>query len=162
MTNSIKSFKDLMSLIPTSVSIVTCLDERQIFGCTISSLVSLDVGINSAKILFVLKKESLIGSKITKNKYFSINVLTNTQQKYAEYYSKERKPDQVDDNKWQIENAKYALLLNSKVIFKCELHELIDTYPANIFVGKVIDAKPGLEEKPLIYSSRKFHETKEY
>ena len=84
MTNSIKSFKDLMSLIPTSVSVVACLDERQVFGCTISSLVSLDVGLDSAKILFVLKKESLIGSKIIKNKYFSINVLTNTQKKYAE------------------------------------------------------------------------------
>jgi flavin reductase (DIM6/NTAB) family NADH-FMN oxidoreductase RutF len=109
----------------------------------------------------VLKKESLIGSEISKNKYFPINVLTNTQQKYAEYYSREREPDQVDDNNWQIENAKYAFLLNSKVIFKCELHELIDTYPTNIFVRKVIDAKSGLEDKPLIYSSRKYHETKE-
>lgn len=161
MNKSIKSFKDLMSLIPTSVSVVACLDQGQIFGCTISSLVSLDVGDDSAKILFVLKKESLIGSEISKTKFFSINVLTNTQQKYAEYYSRAREPDQFDGHKWQIENAKYALLLNSKVFFKCELHELIDTYPANIFVGKVIDAKPGLEEEPLIYSSRKFHQTKE-
>ena len=161
MTNSIKSFKDLMSLIPTSVSIVTCIDERQVFGCTISSLVSLDVGIDSAKILFVLKKESLIGTEISKNKYFSINVLTNTQQKYAEYYSREREPDEINYSKWQIENAKYALLLNSIVIFKCELYELIDTYPANIFVGKVIDANLGSEVKPLIYSSRKYHEIKE-
>lgn len=160
MTNSIKSFKDLMSLIPTSVSVVTCLAERQVFGCTISSLVSLDVAIDSAKILFVLKKKSLIGSEISKNRFFSINVLTNTQQKYAEYYSRERESDQVDDNRWQIEDAKYALLLNSIVIFKCELHEVIDIYPANIFVGKVIDAKPGLEEMPLIYSSRKYHELK--
>ena len=161
MTNSIKSFKDLMSLIPTSVSVVACLDERQVFGCTISSLVSLDVGLDSAKILFVLKKESLIGAKIIKNKYFSINVLTNTQKKYAEYYSREREPDQIDDNKWQIENARHATFLDSRVIFKCELYELFDTYPANIFVGKVIDAKPGLEEKPLIYSSRKFREIKD-
>ena len=161
MTNSIKSFTDLMSLIPTCVSVVTCLDERQVFGCTISSLVSLDVGLNSAKILFVLKKESLIGAKIIKNKYFSINVLTNTQKKYAEYYSREREPDQIDDNKWQIENTRHATFLKSRVIFECELYELIDTYPANIFVGKVIDAKPGFEEKPLIYSSRKFREIKD-
>lgn len=161
MTNTTKSFKDLMSLIPTNVSVVACLDEKQIFGCTISSLVSLDVEIDSAKILFVLKKESLIGSKICKNKYFSINVLTNTQQKYAEYYSREREPDQVNDIRWHIENAKYAVLSNSKVIFQCEMNELIDSYPANIFVGKVIDAKPWSEEKPLIYSSRKFHEIKE-
>lgn len=157
MNNSIQSFKDLMSLVPTSVSVVACLNERRVFGCTISSLVSLDVGDDSAKILFVLRKESLIGSEIIINKFFSINVLTNTQQKLAEHYSRDREPDQVDDSKWQIQNAKHALLLNSKVIFKCELFELIETYPANIFVGKVIEAKPGLEEEPLIYSSRKFH-----
>ena len=161
MNNVTRAFKDLMSLIPTSVSVVSCLAKTHIYGCTISSLVSLDVEIDSAKILFVLKKESLIGAEIIKNKYFSISVLTSTQQKYAEYYSREREPDQIDDNKWQIENLKYATFLDSKVIFKCELYELIDSYPANIFVGKVIDAKPGLEEKPLIYSSRKFHETKE-
>ena len=150
------SFKDAMSEIPTSVSVVSLIEHKNIFGCTISSLVSLDVNVESAKILFVLKKESLVGNKIISNRNFSVNVLAESQQHYARYFSQERKPDVIEDNKWHIENLIYAVLKNSKVVFKCELLSVIESYSANVFVGKVLIIKNSLESSPLIYSSRKF------
>ena len=156
-----QSFKNLMSEIPASVSIVTCIELNKLFGCTISSLVSLDIEVESAKILFVLKKASLVGAKIIKNKSFSVNVLTSIQKKYAEYYSGERKPDDIDDKKWHIENKKYAILKDSKVFFKCDLIEVIESYQANIFIGKVLDSKYASEEKSLVYCARKFSNIKD-
>ena len=150
------SFKDAMSEIPTSVSVVSSIEHKNIFGCTISSLVSLDVNVESAKILFVLKKESLVGNKIISNKNFSVNVLAQSQQHFAKYFSQERKPDVIDDNKWHIEDMIYAVLQNAKVVFNCELSSVIESYSANVFVGKVLSIKNSLGTSPLIYSSRKF------
>lgn len=150
------SFKDAMSEIPTSVSVVSSIEHNNIFGCTISSLVSLDVNVESAKILFVLKKESLVGNKIISNKNFSVNVLAESQQHYAKYFSQERKPDVIDDIKWHIEYMIYAVLQNAKVVFNCELSSVIESYSANVFVGKVLNIKNSSGTSPLIYSSRKF------
>ena len=76
---SLLSFKDVMSAVPTSVSIISCIKSDKIYGCTISSLVSLDVSDTSSKIAFMLKKESLVGKTIISNKSFSINVLIEQQ-----------------------------------------------------------------------------------
>ena len=62
------SFKDTMSLIPSSVSVISCFEEGLIYGCTISSLVSVDVREDNPEIIFVLKKQSLVGEKIKTNK----------------------------------------------------------------------------------------------
>lgn len=156
MSSADNSFKNAMSEIPTSVSVVSSIEQQKIFGCTISSLVSLDVNVESAKILFVLKKESLVGNKIISNKNFSVNVLAESQQHYAKYFSQERNPDVIDDNKWHVENIIYAELKNAKVVFNCELSSVIEFYSANVFVGKVLNIKNSLGRRPLIYSSRKF------
>ena len=72
------SFKDIMSLIPSSVSVVSCLEEGIIYGCTISSLVSVDVNDENPEIIFVLRKQSAVGDKIkTWVEFFSISMSDN-------------------------------------------------------------------------------------
>ena len=84
-----------MSLVPTSVSVISCLDEGLIYGCTISSLVSVDVQEENSEIVFVLKKQSLVGEKIKINNTFTINVLTADQVDQAKKYSAERLPERI-------------------------------------------------------------------
>ena len=87
------SFKDVMSAIPTSVSLISCIEGDAIYGCTISSLVSLDVSNESQIVAFMLKKGSLVAEKITSKKLFSVNVLSAGQEDLAKYYASERIPD---------------------------------------------------------------------
>ena len=70
------NFRDIMSLVPTSVSVISCREESSIYGCTISSLVSVNVQEENPEIIFVLKKQSLMGEKIRANNFFTINVLS--------------------------------------------------------------------------------------
>ena len=78
------SFKDTMSLIPSSVSVISCFEEGLIYGCTISSLVSVDVQEDNSEIIFVLKKQSLVGEKIKVNEFFKINVLSSSKDEIAQ------------------------------------------------------------------------------
>jgi flavin reductase (DIM6/NTAB) family NADH-FMN oxidoreductase RutF len=81
-------FRDVMSLVPTSVCVLSYLENNLIFGCTISSLVSVNISEESPEIVFVLKKDSLFGNKIRSGLYFTINVLSSDQGNLAKKYSK--------------------------------------------------------------------------
>jgi len=78
MNSEALSFRDIMSLVPTSVSILSCIQNSLIYGCTISSLVSVNIDEKSPEIIFVLKNESLIGKNIRLGNLFTINVLASS------------------------------------------------------------------------------------
>ena len=153
---SLLSFKDVMSAVPTSVSIISCIKSDKIYGCTISSLVSLDVSDTSSKIAFMLKKESLVGKTIISNKSFSINVLSAEQEALARYYSNVRLPDLIGDNKWKILHNKFAHIKDARIMLDCEHHDIFEEYPANIYVARVVDSSVNKVLPPLIYESRNF------
>jgi len=150
------SFKDVMSAVPTSVSLISCIEDDKIYGCTISSLVSLDISDTSSKIAFMLKKDSLVGKTIITNKNFSINVLNAEQELLARYYSNVRSPDTIGENKWDILNNKFAHIKNARIVLDCELHDIFDEYPANIYIARVVDSSVNKALLPLIYESRNF------
>ena len=145
-----------MSVIPTSVSLISCIDGDAIYGCTISSLVSLDVSDESPIVAFMLKKGSLVGNKITSSKMFSINVLSAGQEDLAKYYSSERIPDLISENKWKITGNEFPNKENVKVELNCEYHDIFKDYPANIFIAKVLHSSVNKHLAPLVYESRKF------
>ena len=150
------SFKDVMSAVPTSVSLISCIEGDKIYGCTISSLVSLDISDTSSKIAFMLKKDSLVGKTIITNKNFSINVLNAEQELLARYYSNVRSPDTIGENKWDILNNKFAHVKNARIVLDCEHHDIFDEYPANIYIARVVDSSVNKALLPLIYESRNF------
>ena len=72
-------FRDVMKEIPTSVSIVLVRDREEIKGCTISSLVSIDISSENPHVMFVLRKDSSTGESIQSGRDFSINLLNQNQ-----------------------------------------------------------------------------------
>ena len=149
------SFKDTMSLIPSSVSVISCFEEGLIYGCTISSLVSVDVQEDNPEIIFVLKKQSLVGEKIKTNKFFTINVLSARQDEIAQKYSAARSPENISDSNWTI-TGNFAEILKCKIIMNCKLIQIYDNHAANIFVGKVIKHSIDQSQLTLIYNARKY------
>ena len=149
------SFKDTMSLITSSVSVVSCFEEGLIYGCTISSLVSVDVQEDNPEIIFVLKKQSLVGEKIKTNKFFTMNVLSASQDEIAQKYSAARLPENISDSNWIIE-GNFAEILKCKIIMNCKLIQIYDNHAANIFVAKVIKHSIDQSQLTLIYNARKY------
>ena len=149
------SFKDAMSLIPSSVSVVSCFEGGLIYGCTISSLVSIDVREDNPEIIFVLKKQSLVGEKIKTSKLFTINILSARQIEIAQKYSAARSPDNFSDSNWTIK-GNFAEILKCKIIMNCKLIQIYDSHAANIFVGKVIKHSIDQSQLTLIYNARRY------
>ena len=144
-----------MSLVPTSVSVLSCVEGSFIYGCTISSLVSVNVQDENPEIIFVLKKQSLVGDKIKTNNFFTINILSENQDSLAKKYSKDRLPESTLDSGWIINN-KFAELSNCRAVLNCELLEIYDTYAADIYVSTVIKYSGDQNRLPLIYDSRRY------
>ena len=149
------SFKDIMSLIPSSVSVVSCREESLIYGCTISSLVSVNVQEESPEIVFVLKKQSLVGQKIRAKNSFTINVLSVGQDKLAQKYSTERSSENILDSNW-IVDGNFVQILDSRIIMNCKLLKIYDNHEADIFVGQVVKYFGDHSKSSLIYDARRY------
>ena len=149
------SFKDIMSLIPSSVSVVSCLEEGIIYGCTISSLVSVDVNDENPEIIFVLRKQSAVGDKIKTTKFFTINVLSANQDEIAQKYSSERSPESISNSKWIIQN-KFAQISKCRITMNCKLLKIYDNHAADIIVGKVVKHYGDQSQSSLIYDARRY------
>ncbi len=151
------SFRDAMSLIPTSVSVVALINKSKIAACTISSLVSVSIDPVNPEVLFVLKKESHTGSLIVKNKFFTLNVLANNQQTFASEFSKLRNLDQeLDSNKWKLSSENFVELNGSRVVMECEINQVYEDHLADIYVAKVLNFKFDSNMPALIYDERKY------
>ena len=155
MNRELSSFRDVMSLVPTCVSILSCIQNSLIYGCTVSSLVSVNVNEKSPEILFVLKNESLIGEKIKLGNLFSINVLASSQMGLAKKYSQEREPDLLSDETWNISDG-FPKILGSRIYLECELAKVYESHAANIFVGLINKYFGDLNQSALIYDARDY------
>lgn len=149
------NFKDIMSLIPSSVSVVSCIENNLVFGCTVSSLVSVDVQEDNPKILFLLKKKSQVGNKIKINDFFTINVLSADQYDIAKKYSEDRAAESILNSSWII-SSQFAEISKCRVIIKCKLIEIFGKHAADVFFAQVIECSKNQSLPPLIYDSRRY------
>jgi flavin reductase (DIM6/NTAB) family NADH-FMN oxidoreductase RutF len=155
MNSEALSFRDIMSLVPTSVSILSCIQNSLIYGCTISSLVSVNIDEKSPEIIFVLKNESLIGKNIRLGNLFTINVLASSQICLAKKYSKERDPDLLSEKTWDISDG-FAKIKDARVHLGCKLAKVYDSHAANIFVGSVEKYFGESYQSALVYEARDY------
>jgi flavin reductase (DIM6/NTAB) family NADH-FMN oxidoreductase RutF len=144
-----------MSLVPTSVSILSYIETDLVFGCTISSLVSVNIDEKNPEIVFVLKKESLIGEKIRAGTFFTINVLSINQDVLAKKYSTSRDPEMKSEKTWKINNN-FAEINNPRVILNCKLVQIYSSHAADIFVGAVLKYSGDTSLSALIYDARTY------
>ena len=148
-------FRDVMSLVPTSVSVLTYLEDNLIFGCTISSLVSVNISEETPEIVFVLKKDSLFGNKIRSGLFFTINVLSSDQGDLAKVYSTSRDPDIASELNWHADK-RFAVIRGCRSVVNCQLSKVYDSHAADIFVGSVLSYSGDAEKSALLYNARSY------
>lgn len=151
------TFRDVMSSIPTSVSILATYDEISFSACTISSIVSVNISEENPEILFVLKKESHTGAEIKKNLLFSISVLSNSQTDLANAFSKPREIDRnFNSTLWSTRSSKILQLVGSKAFMECQLSSIYTGHLADIYIAKVLNYEFIENCSALIYNERKY------
>lgn len=148
-------FRDVMSLVPTSVSVISCIENSLIHGCTISSLVSINVQDKNPELIFVLKKKSLIGGIIEAENFFTISVLSCQQGDIAQKYSTNRLPEKISDTNWVVKDN-FAEISNCTITMNCKLLKIYDNHAANIFVCTVVKHSGDQSKPSLVYDARRY------
>ena len=151
------TFRDAMSHIPTSVSILSIYNGIVLSACTISSIVSVSISDLNPEILFVLKKESHTGEEIKKNLQFSISVLSHSQTELADFFSKPREINRdFDSTIWSKRNSKFLQLIGCKIFMECELSSIYTEHLADIYIARVLNYEFSKNSSSLIYDERKY------
>jgi flavin reductase (DIM6/NTAB) family NADH-FMN oxidoreductase RutF len=151
------NFRDAMSLVPSSVSLLATLVDSRIYACTISSLVSVNISSDYPEILFVLKKDSSTGNSIKTNTLFTVNLLSNKQRDSADEFSNPRTISVgIDSTKWRLESGNQLELIGSRVFMSCELIQVYEDHLADVYIAKVLKFKFDNTKPALIYDERKY------
>jgi flavin reductase (DIM6/NTAB) family NADH-FMN oxidoreductase RutF len=151
------NFRDAMSLVPSSVSLLATWVDSRIYACTISSLVSVNISSDDPEILFVLKKDSSTGNLIKRYKFFTVNLLSHKQRESADEFSSPRNISVgIDSTKWRLESGNQLELIGSRVFMSCELIQVYEDHLADVYIAKVLKFKLDNTKPALIYDERKY------
>ena len=146
-------FKEVMSLIPTSVAIAWIRnDQSEIFGCTISSFISVSVEKENEAIAFVLRNDSRTGYAISNSENFTISILSKDQVEIANIFSRGLPIAEMNSAirtypTWNdCSTCEFSLKLQRQILLS----------NSTIFIADVVSflSRPRLE--PLVYSARKY------
>lgn len=151
-------FKDHLSRLATSVSVILVVQGDEIFGCTISSLSASNI--NNPEIMFTLTKTSQVGHMIRVNQKFSISVLASGQESIAKLFSGPRTPMRLSDRKEIFkqglgQDLDFITIENSSQDYWCTFSDSMKRDQTELFFAKVIDGKLS-ESNSLVYQNRRY------
>lgn len=126
----------------------------EFFGITINSFSS--VSLQPALISFCVDNESANLKLFKKNRYFSLNVLSQEQQGLANAFATPK-----NTQKWEVEPYFFGqkgnpIFQNSLAFFECKRHRVIKCGDHHIIIGEVLDFGKINDKEPLIYYRSKY------
>lgn len=152
---SIESFKECMRQLTTGVTVITTISEdNKKLGVTINTFCSLSL--DPLLILFNLKKTSFCYNKFINSKHFTVNILSNDQQKISDLFTK------AGEEQWkEIKTIKNTLtdcpaIQGSLAFLECIPQSFYEGGDHTIIVGKVINSVKLSDKKPLVYFSSNY------
>lgn len=126
----------------------------EFFGMTINSFSS--VSLNPPLILFSVDNKSSNLLLFKKNRYFSLNILSQDQIELSNAFATPK-----NSTKWGVEPyvlGKFGspIFQNSLGFFECKKHRIIKAGDHHIIVGEVMDFAKIADKEPLVYCQGKF------
>lgn len=126
----------------------------EFFGMTINSFSSLSL--DPPLILFSIDNKSSNLKLFTKNEFFSLNILAESQKDLSNAFATPR-----NQNKWEVEPfffGKYGnpIFQNSLAFIECKKYRIIKAGDHHIVIGKIIDYGKISNQYPLIYYKGKY------
>ena len=142
-----KLFRQTLSKFATGVTVVAINSNKKIIGKTVNSFSALSL--KPPLVLFCLDKKTSDLKEFIKNKYLSINILSNKQSEISKNFAKK-------DSKWK--NIPFKLSkLNSPIIDKslanleCQIVKSLKEGDHIIVICKVVNLYLNDKLKPLLY-----------
>lgn len=123
---------------------------EEFFGMTINSFTS--VSLNPPLVSFLVDNRSSNLKLFKKNRYFSLNILSQEQLNLARAFATPK-----NNSKWNIEDYYFGkkgnpIFKNSLAFLECERFKVTKIGDHHLIVGRVIDfSKSDDNKKPLIY-----------
>lgn len=122
---------------------------EEFFGLTINSFSS--VSLEPPLLSFCIDNKSTNLKLFQKNRYFSLNVLSEEQQELANAFAKPK-----NNKKWQVEPYFFGpkgnpIFQNSLGYFECEKEKIVKAGDHHILIGRIISFEKLSDKKPLIY-----------
>jgi len=128
----ITDFRRLMGLWTTGIAIIMTDSDGVVSGMTVNSLTS--VSLKPLLLLFCVRNGSATGMQVTKNRRFSVNILSESQ----EWVSRQFAGGPADTGKLVYEETGHNIALQGAMaVFHCDVEY---TYPGGdhqIIVGRV-------------------------
>lgn len=131
---------------------------NEFFGMTINSFTS--ISLDPPLISFSIDNRSSNLALFKKNRYFSLNILSDQQQLLSGAFATPK-----NSIKWGVEPYFFAkkgspIFQNSLAFFECRKHKIIKIGDHHVVFGEVIDFDKVNDGKPLLYYSGKYAEIK--
>jgi flavin reductase (DIM6/NTAB) family NADH-FMN oxidoreductase RutF len=130
----------------------------EFFGMTINSFSS--VSLEPPLVQFSINNKSSNLSLFKKNRYFSLNILSQDQLELANAFATPK-----NSKKWGIEPYFFGkfgnpIFQNSLIFFECKKVRFIKAGDHHILIGEIIDCAKISDKAPLIYYRGKFDSVK--
>jgi len=128
----------------------------EFFGMTINSFTS--ISLNPPLVSFCIDNKSANLELFKKNRYFSLNILSQQQQALASAFATPR-----NSKKWGVEPYFFGvkgnpIFQNSLAFFECKKHKILKIGDHHVVIGEVLDFGKISEAKPLLYYAGKYAE----
>ena len=143
---------------PTGVTVVTALCGDLGGGMTVSAFAS--VSLDPMLILISVRNTSAIRSLVAELQHFAVNVLSQDQQRYAEYFAnsaRPRGPGQFDAVDWSPGTCTGAPILACvSASLECSLDSIYEAGDHSVIFGRVLSCATSDGIDPLVFFASNF------
>jgi flavin reductase (DIM6/NTAB) family NADH-FMN oxidoreductase RutF len=154
-----QTYKDIMSLHPGGVTVVTTIDESgRALGLTVSAITT--VSLHPPRILIVIDKKSHTVPALLESGAFTVSLLAAGTEDMAMYFAS-KEPDKFSDlpeEAYEALPTGPALVADSTAYLECRTTQAVDSGDHWILVGGVERGRVLAQQEPLVYWHRDFRE----
>lgn len=152
-------FRKALGHFVTGICIVSLATKNETaLGITINSFCS--VSLDPPLVLFCLKQKAESFDKLMSVDYWGVNILTQAQKSLSERAT--RKGGEVfNKNEYQFKTFGVPLLNQSLSSLICKLEDKFIAGDHSIIVGRVMEIYSSVEQKPLVYFQKTYHQLDE-
>ncbi len=152
-----KNFRDAMSIVASSVSVVTSDGEFGCVGMTVSSMCS--VSDNPPSVLVCLNKVSPVSEIVRTNGTMCVNVLRDDQDYVSTAFASDYLDANVDlfvSSDWDRLATGAPALINALVNLDCVIEEEMLYGTHYVLIGTIRNVRINARGDPLIYAARNY------
>ena len=137
-----------------NINVVLCGEQGDYYGATIAWATKVEKN----HIVISVPQLAALASAIEKQQRFSVNVLSENQERIARQYGgrKQSNPLSVDENDLDFSTWKLPIVINARAQYLCDLYQMDVLQEQCVITGSIVDSMMNPALPPLIYEHDKY------